>query len=122
MNRIENDEIFRNLNEFLKAKGIELKDGSYPRVVQKSCQLLTDTLNLSKEGLEKAKTEVEKKLDQVRQVIHEKTAPKQPVNVEPAPTQPAAGHQESRAPKAAKKAPLKAGPRRKKPARKKASS
>src|SRR5262245_31849728 len=78
MKKIESDEIFRNLGEFLKAKGIELTQGRYSQAIQRSCGLLTDVINLSQEGLEKAKTGVEKKLDQMRQIIHEKTAPKPP--------------------------------------------
>ena len=96
MNRIENDEIFANLTEFLKAKGVELTEGSYTRVVQKSCALLTEAINCSKEGFEKVKGGLEKKLDQMRQVVHEKTAPKKtaatvvPPRMDPAEAPPAA--------------------------------
>jgi hypothetical protein len=38
---------------------------------------------MSQTGLERAKTGLEKKFDQVRQVIHEKTAPKPPVSHRP---------------------------------------
>jgi hypothetical protein len=76
MKPIEKDELFNHLGQFLKAKGIELKEGSYVQGIQKSCGLLSDAINLSAKGVEKAKTEVDKKLDQIRQCIHEKTAPK----------------------------------------------
>ena len=75
MKTLEKDELYQNLQEFLKTKGVELKEGSYSRKVQKSCSLLSDTINASQKGLARAKGEIDKKLDQLRQVIHEKTAP-----------------------------------------------
>ena len=80
MKPIEKHEIFEHLNGFLKAKGIEMKDGSYTNGIQKGCQILADTINLSQKGLERAKVTIDKNLDRVRQVIHEKTAPKAPAN------------------------------------------
>ena len=80
MKPINKHEIFENLSSFLKTKGIEMKEGSYSQGVQKACEILTDTVNLSQKGLERAKDTVGKNLDRVRQVIHEKTAPKPPVN------------------------------------------
>lgn len=79
MKSIEKDELFSHLGKFLKTKGIELTDGSYAQTVQKSCGMLTDVINLSQKGMDRAKTEVDRKLDQLRQVIHQKTAPKRPV-------------------------------------------
>jgi hypothetical protein len=76
MQPIQKDEIYEHLSGFLKGKGIELKEGTYAKGIQKSCSLLSDAINLSQEGLSRAKVEVDKKLDQMRQVIHEKTAPK----------------------------------------------
>src|SRR5437899_9478714 len=78
MKPIEKHEIFENLSSFLKTRGIELKAGSYSQGVQKACEILTDTVNLSQRGLERAKDTLDKNLDRVRQVIHEKTAPKPP--------------------------------------------
>ncbi len=78
MKRINHNELYQHLSGFLKTKGVEFKEGSYPHGVRKGCQLLADAINLSQQGLEKAKTEIDKKLDQMRQVIHEKTAPKPP--------------------------------------------
>jgi hypothetical protein len=83
MKSIEKAELFSHLGQFLKAKGIELKDGSYANGIQKSCGLLTDVINLSQKGVERAKSEVDKKLDQMRQCIHEKTAPKRPASAAP---------------------------------------
>jgi hypothetical protein len=90
MKPIENDELYQHLNEFLKGKGIEMKDGSYAQRLQQGCTLLTDTINLAQQGMQKAKTEIDKRLDQMRQVIHEKTAPKPPpvvVSAAPPPTE-----------------------------------
>lgn len=76
MKPLEKDELFQNLSEFLKRKGIELKQGSYAQGIQKGCTLLTGTVNAGRRGLECAKAGFDKKLDRMRQVIHEKTAPK----------------------------------------------
>ena len=78
MKSIQRDELYEHLSGFLKDKGIELKEGSYANGIQKGCTLLADAINLSQKGLDRAKGEVDKKLDQMRQAIHEKTAPKPP--------------------------------------------
>ena len=76
MKPLNQDELYENLRGFLTGKGIELQEGSYARGIQKSCSLLSDAINLGQQGLDRAKTGIDKKLDQMRQVIHEKTAPK----------------------------------------------
>jgi hypothetical protein len=76
MKPIEKHELYQNLSGFLKTKGIELKEGSYAHGIQKSCGLLADAINIGQEGFERAKVGIDRKLEQVRQVIHEKTAPK----------------------------------------------
>jgi hypothetical protein len=78
MKPLDKDELYQNLTGFLKGKGIELTDGSYSQGIQKSCSLLSDAINLGQQGLHRAKSGIDKKLDQMRQVIHEKTAPKRP--------------------------------------------
>jgi len=80
MKPIQKDELYEHLGQFLKDKGIELKEGSYTKGIHAGCSLLADAINLSQAGLERAKAGLDKKLDQVRQVIHEKTAPKKPRN------------------------------------------
>ena|SRR5689334_16226813 len=75
MKPLEKDELYQHLHGFLKGRGVELKDGGYAQTIQKSCSLLSDAINVGQEGLARAKTEVDKRLDQLRQVIHEKTAP-----------------------------------------------
>ncbi len=103
MTPLNQDELFQNLRGFLKNKGIELQEGSYARGIQKSCSLLTDAINLGQQGLDRAKTKVDKKLDQLRQVIHEKTAPR--TGSAPSATQATKASAEPSAPKpAARKA------------------
>jgi hypothetical protein len=53
-----------------------MKDGSYQKAVQKGCSILADAINLSQKGITQAKVQIDKNLDRMRQVIHEKTAPK----------------------------------------------
>ena len=76
MKQIEKDEIYEHLSQFLKSRGIEMKDGGYAQQIQKGCSFLTDAVNLTQQDFERAKTEMDKRLDQMRQVIHERTAPK----------------------------------------------
>jgi hypothetical protein len=76
MKEISKEEIFGNLKSFLKSKGINLEEGSYSTGIRKGCDILTDTVNLSQRALERAKDAMDKGLDQVRQTVHEKTAPK----------------------------------------------
>ena len=76
MKPIQRDELYEHVSQFLKAKGIEMKDGSYPRGIQKGCSILADAINLSQKGIAQAKVQIDKNLDRMRQVIHEKTAPK----------------------------------------------
>src|SRR6266404_5578855 len=76
MKPIQKEELYEHLGQFLKDKGIELKEGSYTKGIHAGCSLLADAINLSQAGLERAKAGLDKKLNEVRQVIHEKTAPK----------------------------------------------
>jgi len=78
MKQIQKGELYEHLGGFLKSKGIELTEGSYSRKLEQSCGLMTEAINLSQQGLERAKNEIDEKLDRLRQVIHEKTAPKPP--------------------------------------------
>jgi hypothetical protein len=78
MKQIQKDELYDHLSEFLKAKGIELKEGPYTKGIHAGCSMLADAINLSQAGLERARVGFERGMDQMRQVIHEKTAPKRP--------------------------------------------
>ena len=76
MSDIKKEEMFGNLKSFLKSKGIEVQEGSYANGIRKGCDILTDTVNMSQRAFDRAKVAVDKGLDQVRQTVHEKTAPK----------------------------------------------
>lgn len=79
MNEIKHEELFGNLKDFLKSKGIELQEGSYSQRVKQGCAILADSINVSERTLKRAKSAVDQGLDQLRQTIHERTAPKSPV-------------------------------------------
>jgi hypothetical protein len=106
MKNINKDELYEHFSQFLKTKGIEMKDGSYTQVVQRGCSIMADAVNLTQQGVERAKTEIDKRLDKMRQVIHERTAPKPPPK--PASAKPASKSTPSAA---AKTATLKQQPR-----------
>jgi hypothetical protein len=78
MKQINKEEMFQNLKGFLKSKGIELQEGAYTQQIQSGCDILTDTVNLSQATLERAKAAVNKSLNQFRQAVHERTAPRRP--------------------------------------------
>ena len=75
MKRIKKDEIFKNVTKFLKGRGVELTEGAYSARIQKGCSALTDMVNLSRDGLQRATTEIDKQLEHLRQAVHEATAP-----------------------------------------------
>jgi hypothetical protein len=76
MKQIKKDELYRHIGRFLKSKGIELTNGSYANGIHAGCSLLADAINLSQAGIERAKVGFDRKVTAVRQVIHQKTAPK----------------------------------------------
>ena len=78
MKTIKKDELYRNLAGFLQTKGIELKGGSYPQRISRACDMLTDAINETRKTVRTAKVKVDEKLDQLRQSIHQATAPKPP--------------------------------------------
>jgi hypothetical protein len=84
MKPIDKGELYNHLSDFLKARGVELKDGSYAQRVQKGCNLLADSINLTQAGMERTKAEIDKQLERMRQVIHERTAPAPPGKPGPA--------------------------------------
>lgn len=79
MKTIAKNELFDHLNEFLQARGIALKDGSYANRIRKGCDLLADAINATQGTLEKARSQVDTKLQQLRASLHRATAPKPPV-------------------------------------------
>jgi hypothetical protein len=78
MQTIKKDELFQNLGAFLKSKGIELNAGSYTTRIQQGCNLLADAINATQQTVKQTKVKVDHALDQLRQSIHEHTAPPRP--------------------------------------------
>jgi hypothetical protein len=78
MNTIKKDELFSHLGDFLKSKGIELKEGNYTSRIQQGCNLLADAINTTQTTVSKTKVKVDDALDKLRQKIHESTAPPPP--------------------------------------------
>jgi len=78
MKTIKKDELFHSLGDFLKSKGIELNEGSYTARIQKGCNLLGDAINATQKTVGSTKVKVDRALDQLRQTIHERTAPPEP--------------------------------------------
>ena len=76
MKKIEKDELYEHLRGFLKSKGIALDSGTYAERIHQGCNLLADAINATQTTVARAKAEVDKQLDQLRQSIHEATAPK----------------------------------------------
>jgi hypothetical protein len=81
MSDIKKEEMFGNLKGFLKSKGIEIQEGAYAEGIRKGCEILTDTVNMSQRAFDRAKDVADKGLDQVRQTVHEYTAPKSKAGV-----------------------------------------
>lgn len=119
MNRIDKDELFQHFSGFLKAKGVELKEGSYTQRIQKGCGLLAETVNLSQQALERTKAEMDKRLERMRQVIHEKTAPKTTAGRPPSDPVPATGNTSATSTPKRKAPAVKPKPRRGKSGRRK---
>ena len=107
MKPIQKDELYEHFRGFLRERGVELKEGSYSQTIQKSCSILADAVNLSQRGFEKARDGIDQKLDQMRQVIHEKTAPKKSRPQNAPPSNPAPEAQPTAAPVASAKTPRK---------------
>ena len=99
MKTIKQDELFQSLGDFLKGKGVELKDGAYSQRIRKGCNLLGEAINATQKTVKHAKVEVDKKLDQLRQHIHEATAPTPPRSAAPRSATTGAKREKSRQPR-----------------------
>ncbi len=84
MKRIDKDELYESMRGFLASKGVALEEGSYSQRIRQGCNLLTDAINATQNSVARAKIETDRKLEQLRQSIHEATAPKPPP-AQPAP-------------------------------------
>jgi uncharacterized membrane protein len=80
MKHVEKEELYAHLSGFLKTKGIELKEGTYTNFIHNGCKVLAEAINLSQQGVERARNELNEKLDQMREIIHKKTAPRPPAS------------------------------------------
>jgi len=78
MNKIDHEELFGNVKNFLKSKGIDLQEGTYTQRLRKGCGILADSINMSHKAWTNAKTTVDEQLGKLRQTIHKQTAPKPP--------------------------------------------
>jgi len=76
MQTIKKDELFRNLGDFLKSKGIALNEGSYTARIQQGCNLLADAINATQKTVKQTKAKADQALDHLRETIHQRTAPK----------------------------------------------
>ena len=110
MKKIKRNELFRSVSAFLAERGIELKDGSLTGRIRKGCELLTEAVNLAQGGLAKARAEVGAKVDQIRQVVHEKTAPQAKSGPSPSPKPPGARPGRAKKPAAPPKPSRRRGP------------
>lgn len=80
MSKIDKNELYQHLSGFLKSKGLELKEGSYARRIEQGCGLLADAINASQRALKRTRAEMDKRVDRMRAIIHEKTAPRPPAS------------------------------------------
>jgi hypothetical protein len=76
MKTIKKNELYENLGDFLKSKGIEFKDGVYAHRISSACDLLTDAINDTNKTVKRARVKIGAGLEQLRQSIHDATAPK----------------------------------------------
>jgi hypothetical protein len=76
MKKIKKEEVFGNFRDFLKSKGIELQEGPYTQRIRQGCEVVADSVNLSQQAFRHTKSAVNRGLNHLRQVIHERTAPK----------------------------------------------
>lgn len=99
MNTIGKDEFYHNVSDFMRSKGIELTEGGYAEHIRRGCGLLTDFINATQRTVSRAREEVDKKLLQLRQCIHDATAPPKtgsaPAPDAPEPKAPAAADEPS---------------------------
>jgi hypothetical protein len=102
MNKIDHEELFGSVKNFLKSKGIDLQEGTYSQRIRQGCGLLADSINLSHKAWTSAKNTVDEQLGKLRQTIHEQTAPKPPRS-QAAPPPQSGSTKSGTAPKSSKK-------------------
>ena len=77
MKKLRQNDLFKHSDQFLKDKGIEVRESApLGSTLKTGCQILTDTINHAQVTLEKARGQMDGQLDKMRSIIHEKTAPR----------------------------------------------
>lgn len=77
MKKLGKDDLYRHIDQFLKEKGIEIRDAApLGRNLQKGCQVFTDAINNAQAALEKARNRMDGGIDKMRDIVHKKTAPR----------------------------------------------
>ena len=77
MKKLRQNDLFNHIDQFLKDKGIEIREAApLGSRLKTGCQLLTETINHAQGTLGKARDHMDDRLDKMRNIIHEKTAPK----------------------------------------------
>jgi len=71
--KLNKDALYHQLSDFLKGQGLPLSAGSMNNALKKSCEILTDAFNVTRNSLDRAKSQMEDTLDTVRNTIHEQT-------------------------------------------------
>ena len=79
MKKLRQNDLFKHIDKFLKDQGIEIREAApLGSRLKTSCQILTDTINHAQGTLGKARDHMDDHLDKMRNIIHEKTAPRKP--------------------------------------------
>lgn len=77
MKKLGKDDLYQHIDQFLKEKGIEIRDAApLGRNLQKGCQVFTDAINGAQAALEKARNRMDGGIDKMRDIVHKKTAPR----------------------------------------------
>ena len=99
MKKIDKNELYQHLRSFLKSKGVALEEGSYTKRLEQGCTLLTEAINTTQTGVERARVKVGGAVDNLRQTIHEATAPRAGASRASRPETPPAGQTKANAAK-----------------------
>ncbi|MDG1890960.1 MAG: histone H1-like repetitive region-containing protein, partial [Verrucomicrobiota bacterium] len=117
MKKIKRGDLFRHIDLFLSDRGIELNQNTaLTQGLREGCHVLADTINKTQTAIGRARKKVGGKIDTVRSIIHEKTAPQQKQETPIEQTMKTKKKTAKKAP--AKKAPAKKAPAKKAPAKK----
>ncbi len=77
MKKLGKDDLYQHIDQFLKEKGIEIRDAApLGRNLQKGCQVFTDAINNAQAALEKARNRMDSGINKMRDIVHKKTAPR----------------------------------------------